>query len=144
MGLFDKIFKRNNENDSKDKEPIVLLEEKDDVQERIKKALELEKIKTQKMYDNLTDDEKRFIEFFINKATPYSKGNEIIYNFRSGNINFEIKGMQIGRISLNNKKCEMQILTKDDVKWIRPITYEEAINNVDKWIKYLKYLMQDK
>lgn len=144
MGLFDKIFKRNNENDSKDKEPIVLLEEKDDVQEQIKKALELEKVKIQKMYDNLTDDEKRFIEFFINKATPYSKGNEIIYNFKSGNINFEIKGMQIGRISLNNKKCEMQILTEDDVKWIRPITYEEAINNVDKWIKYLKYLMQDK
>ena len=96
------------------------------------------------MYDNLTDDEKRFIEFFIDEAKPYSKGNEIIYNFRSGNINFEIRGMQIGRISLNDKKCEMQIITENGVKWIRPITYEEAIKNVNKWIKYLKYLMQDK
>ena len=144
MGLFDKIFNKKNINDNKDKEVIILSEEKDDIQEQIKKAMELEKIKTQKMYDNLTDDEKRFIEFFINEATPCSKGNEIIYNFRSGNINFEIKGMQIGRISLNNKKCEMQILTEDDVEWIRPITYEDAIKNVDKWIKYLKYLMQDK
>lgn len=144
MGLFDKIFNKKNINDNKDKEIIILSEEKDDIQEQIKKAMELEKIKTQKMYDNLTADEKRFIEFFINEATPYSKGNEIIYNFRSGNINFEIKGMQIGRISLNNKKCEMQILTEDDVEWIRPIAYEDAIKNVDKWIKYLKYLMQDK
>jgi hypothetical protein len=142
MGLFDKIFNKKNINDNK--EVIILSEEKDDIQEQIKKAMELEKIKTQKMYDNLTDDEKRFIEFFIKEAIPYSKGNEIIYNFRSGNINFEIKGMQIGRISLNNKKCEMQILTEDDVEWIRPITYEDAIKNVDKWIKYLKYLMQDK
>ena len=36
------------------------------------------------------------------------------------------------------------ILTEDDVEWVRPITYEDAIKNVDKWIKYLKYLMQDK
>lgn len=143
MGLFDKIFKKNN-NDNKDKASISSSKEKEEIQERIKRALELEKIKTQKMYDNLTDAEKRFIEIFINEAKPYSKGNEIIYNFRSGNINFEIKGMQIGRISLNDKKCEMQILTETDVKWIRPITYEEAIKNVNKWIKYLKYLMQDK
>ena len=77
------------------------------------------------MSDNLTDDEKIFIQFFINKVTLYSKGNEIIYNFRRGNINLKIKGIQIDRISLNNKKCEMKILTKDDIKWIRPITYEE-------------------
>ena len=31
----------------------MMIEEKDDIQEQIKKAMELEKIKTQKMYDTM-------------------------------------------------------------------------------------------
>lgn len=41
MGLFDKIFNKKNINDNKDKEVIILSEEKDDIQEQIKKAMEL-------------------------------------------------------------------------------------------------------
>ncbi|MBP3596449.1 MAG: hypothetical protein J6J60_03490 [Clostridia bacterium] len=95
------------------------------------------------MSEKLTDEENKFIKEFMNKAKEYAKGNKIVYNFRGGNINFEIKGMQIGRISLNEKNRTMQILTQDDVKWITPISYEDAIKNIDKWIKYMKYLLRE-
>lgn len=85
---------------------------------------------------------KKFIKEFLDKATPYSKGKKILYNFRSGNINFEVSGMQIGRISLNDRCRKMQILTKEDVKWIDNISYEDAIRNIEQWIKYMKWLLK--
>lgn len=136
MGLFNKNIK------IKFKEKTNSIYESEVFLKQIQKAHEDDKVRTEKLSKNLTEEEKNFINYFINKAKPFSKKYSVIYNFRSGNINFEINGMQIGRISLNNKKREMQILTKDDVKWIRPISYDEAIKNTDKWIKYMKYLLK--
>lgn len=136
MGLFNKKVQ------IKFKEQVNPIYESETYLKQIQKAYEDDKIKTEKLDKNLTEEEKSFINYFVDKSKPFCKKYSVIYNFRSGNINFEINGMQIGRISLNNKKREMQILTKDDVKWIRPISYDEAIKNTDKWIKYMKYLLK--
>lgn len=113
------------------------------VEKQMKKAEHSDKARTKKMSEKLSDEEKKFIEEFRNRAKQFAKGSKITYNFRGENINFEIKGMQIGRISLNDKKRTMQILTKDNVKWINPITYEDAIKNIDEWINYMKWLLID-
>lgn len=146
MGFFD-IFKKRDvskiKTEIKFKEEVNPIFESKVAKEQIAKAEKADKEKTKKMSEKLTDEENKFIKEFMNKAKEYAKGNKIVYNFRGGNINFEIKGMQIGRISLNEKNRTMQILTKDDVKWITPISYEDAIKNIDKWIKYMKYLLRE-
>ena len=136
------LFKKNKTNIVVNfKEDVSTIYESEIAKEQMKKAEEADREKIRKLSKKLTEEEKNFINEFITRATPFAKGFEIIYNFRSGNINFEINDMQIGRISLNDNSKEMQILTKDDVIWIRPITYEEAIKNIDKWIKYMKWLL---
>lgn len=146
MGFFD-IFRKSDvskiKTEIKFKEEVNPIFESKVAKEQIAKAEKADKEKTKKMSEKLTDEENKFIKEFMNKAKEYAKGNKIVYNFRGGNINFEIKGMQIGRISLNEKNRTMQILTKDDVKWITPISYEDAIKNIDKWIKYMKYLLRE-
>ncbi|HPE15311.1 MAG TPA: hypothetical protein PLT65_05830 [Bacilli bacterium] len=92
------------------------------------------------IYDNSSNDEKNFIDAFMKKFKPYKKG--IIYNEKSGCINFCYNNMQIGRIRLNNNKKRMQILTKENVEWLENISLEQAINNLDKWEKYLQEIIK--
>ncbi len=88
------------------------------------------------LYNKSSSDEKIFIDAFMKKFNKYKKG--IIYNEKSGCINFCYDNMQIGRIRLNDKKRRMQILTKYGVEWKENISLIEALDNLDKWDSYLK------
>ena len=110
---------------------------------QMQKAKEADKKKTEELSKRLSDEEIKFINVFLDQAKSYSKGKEVIYNFRSGNINFEVARMQIGRISLNDKCRKMQIITPDDVEWIEDISYENDIKNIKHWIKYMKWLLKE-
>ena len=94
------------------------------------------------IYNNSSQEEKSFIDAFMKKFELYKKG--IIYNEKSGCINFCYNNMQIGRIRLNDKKRRMQILTKYGVNWEENISLSEAINNLDKWDKYLQDIIKIK
>lgn len=92
------------------------------------------------LYNKLSDEEKIFINEFMKVFKNYK--DKIIYNEKSGCINFCYDNMQIGRIRLNKKKHRMQILRTYDVEWIENITLEDAINNIDKWLEYLNELLK--
>lgn len=92
------------------------------------------------LYNKSSADEKIFIDAFMIKFKKYKKG--IIYNEKSGCINFCYDNMQIGRIRLNDKKRRMQILTTYGVEWKEKVSLIEAIDNLNKWDLYLKEIVK--
>lgn len=93
------------------------------------------------IYNSCSNDEKIFIDVFMKKLNKYK--NKIIYNKKSGCINFCYDNMQVGRIRLDNKKRRMQILTKYGVEWKENINLHEAIDNIDKWYNYLEQIIKE-
>lgn len=108
------------------------------------KEVEIRDRKTMPLiYDKFSEEEKQFVSVFLTEAKKIVDIDNIIFNIKSGCINFKYKVMQIGRITLN-KKRKMQILTSNRVVWLEDITLDEAMKNIDKWIIYLKYLKKIK
>ena len=65
----------------------------------------------------------------------------LTYNTMSnGIVNFTYKGCQIGRIYFGKKTSKMQIINSLNVIWIENKSFEEYIQNIDKWIAYAKHL----
>jgi hypothetical protein len=102
----------------------------------IKETFEKDKQNMPMLYNTFSEEEKEFINEFMKRFNPYTK--QIIFNVKSGYINFQYKDIQLGRIRLNSKKHRMQVLTINNVKWFENITLEEAIKNIDLWLEYFK------
>lgn len=92
----------------------------------------------------LEDVEEKFIEA-VSSQIEKSIGKKIELNIEVRGklfINFKINQCQIGRIDLISSHPQMQILTRDDVKWIDIITLQAAIDLIPKWIEYSKYILK--
>lgn len=61
-----------------------------------------------------------------------------ITQYKDGTYNFTYGECQIGRIYFGQKSSTMQILTLNDVIWLKNETFEKYIENIDKWIEYLQ------
>ena len=99
-----------------------------------------------KIYAGFTNEEKKVIDTFIEKARPYCKKLKIRFDIRNHDINVMVDRMQIGRLAFNDHKRHMQVLTSDinEVNWYEDITLEEALKYVDDWIIYLRYLLRQR
>ena len=94
------------------------------------------------IFENLSID--KFIEELKNKIIQAGLDiRKLEYDvLKDGTSNFTYHigdwNSQIGRIVFGKKKSSMQILTQDTVKWLDNLPMEEYINNIDKWILYIK------
>ena len=98
------------------------------------------------LYEGFTNEEKKVIDTFVEKARPYCKKLKIRFDIRNHDINVMVDRMQIGRLAFNDHKRHMQVLTSDinEVNWYEDITLEEALKYVDDWIIYLRYLLRQR
>lgn len=46
--------------------------------------------------------------------------------------------LQIGRIKFGKKSSKMQIITKDNVIWLENEPIEVYLENIERWIEYIK------
>lgn len=61
-----------------------------------------------------------------------------IDQLKDGTYNFMYKDMQIGRIKFGKKSSKMQIITKDNVVWLENESIEIYLENIDRWVEYIK------
>lgn len=106
--------------------------------ENERRAEQLERI------SRLNDNEKMFITTLEEKLCEVGiESDRLQYNIMSNKmINFQIDGMQIGRVKLNGRKYKMQILDKNNALLLDIDNIEEAIGNIKHWIKYSEYLVK--
>lgn len=91
----------------------------------------------------LNDLEKQFVNTFLEYLKPFNLDTEIKYNrMSSKHLNFKFRGMQIGRIKLNGRKMNIQVLTENDIKWHDITGVDDALKYLDDWIDYLNYLIK--
>ena len=102
--------------------------------------------KEQKRIDNTPAEvfEKLSIDDFINTVNRKIIDSGLnIENLKydvlkDGTYNFNYNDCQIGRIKIGKRISKMQVVTKDTVKWLENLSMEEYIDNIDKWILYIK------
>ncbi len=63
---------------------------------------------------------------------------------KDGTCNFMYEDMQIGRIKFGKKSSSMQIMSLDFVDWLKNETMETYLDNIPKWIKYLKEIKAER
>lgn len=117
---------------------------KQHMQEDLDESLkELQGLDTQHTI-KLNDLEKQFIHELLKSLKPFNLDTEIRYNrMSSKHLNFKYRGMQIGRVKLNGRKMNIQVLHKNnDVEWHDISGVDEAIKYIDNWIEYLNYLIK--
>lgn len=97
-------------------------------------------------WETLNELEKSFFETFVERMRENGLRSPIRCTTMSdGTISVTYPSVgQIGRIKLRGRKYKMQVISLKskrtntvDAKWINDITYEKAVSNIDKWIKYI-------
>lgn len=99
----------------------------------------------------LSEDEKFFINELLSKlkasgieTEPFIKIN------RLGNkmLNLQYENAQIGRVKLQDRKIEMQVLkpianTISDIEviWYAGDSMEDCLQHLDEWVSYVRYIM---
>lgn len=61
-----------------------------------------------------------------------------IDQLKDGTYNFMYEDLQIGRIKLGKKSSKMQIITKDNVIWLENEPIEVYLENIERWVEYIK------
>lgn len=61
-----------------------------------------------------------------------------IDQLKDGTYNFMYEDLQIGRIKFGKKSSKMQIITKDNVIWLENEPIEVYLENIERWIEYIK------
>lgn len=82
-------------------------------------------------------------ELKIKMTEANIKLEHLEYNVMSDKTyNFKYMGCQIGRMKITKKSSGMQILTASKVTWIENKHVLDYYKNIDKWIKYTKYIIR--
>lgn len=61
-----------------------------------------------------------------------------IDQLKDGTYNFMYEDLQIGRIKFGKKSSKMQIITKDNVIWLENEPIEVYLENIERWVEYIK------
>lgn len=99
---------------------------------------ELNRFTLEQTIKSFIDEERQFYDSILEKVKKCDENYDLRVNRMANNtLNFTVDEKQIGRVKLRGKKT-IQIMTRSDVLWIDVLTVDQAIENSNYWIKYLK------
>ena len=112
--------------------------------ENIEEKIEADKNLPKSYFENLATE--KFIEQL--KKELQNAGYDLqklqYDELKDGTCNFMYEDMQIGRIKFGKKSSSMQIISLDFVDWLKNETMETYLDNIPKWIKYLKEIKAER
>ena len=141
---FKNLFKIDNTSHRAESDCLVTNKLYQNCKEMYEYDKEIYDLVTDNIMKTFSEEEIEFHEALLDKLSSINAHDKLSFNrMADKTINYKINNMQIGRISFNGKNKRMQILSPNKVIWLDNMEINEAIDKLDLWVKYSKYLLRD-
>lgn len=99
----------------------------------------LKKIEQENRYNNLNDEEKSFINYFMDEAKKINKKDNISTEImKDYSIKFYFENLYLGKVRLRGKNLKMILVNDGKSFELNNLTYDEICKHSKIWIKQIE------